>query len=237
MGEKSLDRNFCQELAINFSSSSDRAGKTSLSWEQVQDWFQNKLKELQAIVTVSPDPLNVVVDHSDASILGNGHQSSSATKGNPATNLNKLKFEARSFKDFAWHDVASFLSFRVMSTGELEARVRYGGFGKEDDEWVNVKHGVREASIPLEHSECQKVNDADLVLCFMVRDDYALYCDAHVVKIQRKEHSSTECKCIFTVQYLHDNTEADVSWKDICCRPTQEKHVLSPMQNIENLWG
>lgn len=49
-----------------------------------------------------------------------------------------------------------------------EARVRYAGFGKEDDEWVNVKRGVRERSIPLEPSECQKVEEGDLVLCFQV---------------------------------------------------------------------
>lgn len=51
-----------------------------------------------------------------------------------------------------------------------EVRVRYAGFGKEEDEWVNVKEGVRERSIPLEASECHKVKDGDVVLCFLVRD-------------------------------------------------------------------
>lgn len=46
--------------------------------------------------------------------------------------------------------------------------VRYVGFGREDDEWVNVKNDVRERSIPLEHSECKKVEVGDLVVCFQV---------------------------------------------------------------------
>ncbi|KAK7255448.1 hypothetical protein RIF29_28858 [Crotalaria pallida] len=239
MGEKSLDQNFCQKIAKNFSSSSESAGKSSLSWEQVQHWFQNKQKELQANVTLSPDPLKVVVNDSDASMLRNGHNSFATPKGKPATDLNKLKFEARSFKDLAWHDVSSFLNFRVMSTGELEVRIRYAGFGKDEDEWVNVKDGVREASIPLEPSDCHKVKDGDLVLCFVVRDDYALYCDAHVVNIQREEHGPADCKCLFTVRYLHDDSEAAISWKDVCCRPSQEKKrpLALPMQSIESLWG
>ena len=49
-----------------------------------------------------------------------------------------------------------------------EVRVRFAGFGKEDDEWVNVKRGVRVRSIPLEPSECHKVKVGDLVLCFQV---------------------------------------------------------------------
>lgn len=47
-------------------------------------------------------------------------------------------------------------------------RVRFAGFGKEEDEWVSVTKAVRERSIPLEHSECNKVNVGDLVLCFRV---------------------------------------------------------------------
>jgi len=39
------------------------------------------------------------------------------------------------------------------------------------------------------------------------REDYALYCDARVVKIQRKMHDPTGCTCTFFVLFLHDNTE------------------------------
>lgn len=49
-----------------------------------------------------------------------------------------------------------------------EVRVRFVGFGAEEDEWVNVKNAVRERSIPLEHSECHKLKVGDLVCCFQV---------------------------------------------------------------------
>lgn len=53
-------------------------------------------------------------------------------------------------------------------------RVRFAGFGKEEDEWVSVTKAVRERSIPLEHSECDKVNVGDLVLCFRVPPCFSL---------------------------------------------------------------
>ncbi|XP_027336697.1 protein SAWADEE HOMEODOMAIN HOMOLOG 1-like isoform X2 [Abrus precatorius] len=194
MGEKSLDRKFFQEIAKHFSSSSNCAAKTPLSWQQVQQWFKNKEKESQ-------DNL------SDSCNLENGHKSTSSSKVKPDVDLSDLAFEARSSKDFAWHDIAMFLNHRVMSTGELEVRVRYAGFTKEQDEWVNVMEGVRERSIPLVPSECHKVKDGHHVLCFLEREDYALYCDAHVVKIERRIHDPTECRCSFIVRYIHDNTE------------------------------
>lgn len=49
-----------------------------------------------------------------------------------------------------------------------EVRVRYAGYDRDEDEWVNVKRAVRERSIPLEHSECDRVKVGDLVLCFRV---------------------------------------------------------------------
>ncbi|XP_027336698.1 protein SAWADEE HOMEODOMAIN HOMOLOG 1-like isoform X3 [Abrus precatorius] len=183
MGEKSLDRKFFQEIAKHFSSSSNCAAKTPLSWQQVQQWFKNKEKESQ-------DNL------SDSCNLENGHKSTSSSKVKPDVDLSDLAFEARSSKDFAWHDIAMFLNHRVMSTGELE------------------------------------------------REDYALYCDAHVVKIERRIHDPTECRCSFIVRYIHDNTEEVVRWNRLCCRPTQEESVVFPtptcnpiLNPIESLWG
>lgn len=46
--------------------------------------------------------------------------------------------------------------------------MRFSGFNNTEDEWVNVKTAVRERSIPLEPSECQKVEVGDLVLCYQV---------------------------------------------------------------------
>ncbi|XP_047177385.1 uncharacterized protein LOC124844479 isoform X3 [Vigna umbellata] len=133
-----------------------------------------------------------------------------------------------------------------------EVRVRYAGFSKEQDEWVNVKQGVRERSIPLAPSECQKLQDGNLILCFLERDDYALYCDARIVKIQRRVHDPTECTCTFIIRYLHDQTEEEVSWNRLCCRPTEEESAVYPilaidptqspspsfsLNPIESLWG
>ncbi|CAL5360221.1 unnamed protein product [Camellia sinensis] len=46
---------------------------------------------------------------------------------------------------------------------EQEVRVRFIGFGSEEDEWVNVKKAIREHSLPLEHSKCGKLEVGDLV--------------------------------------------------------------------------
>lgn len=46
--------------------------------------------------------------------------------------------------------------------------MRFAGFGNEEDEWVSVKRGIRERSIPLEPSECDRLNVGDLVMCFRV---------------------------------------------------------------------
>lgn len=46
--------------------------------------------------------------------------------------------------------------------------MRYVGFGPEEDEWVNVRKSIRERSIALENSECNKVRVGDPVLCFQV---------------------------------------------------------------------
>lgn len=133
--------------------------------------------------------------------------------------LHELAYEAKSVKDNAWYDVASFLSYRLFNACELEVRVRFSGFGKEEDEWVNVRTGVRERSIPLEPSECEKVKVGDLVLCFQEREHHAVYCDAHVVDIQRRLHDVDDCTCIFVVRYDDDNTEDRVYLERMCCRP------------------
>lgn len=46
--------------------------------------------------------------------------------------------------------------------------MRFAGFRNDQDEWVSVRRGLRERSIPLDHSECDKVEVGDLVLCFRV---------------------------------------------------------------------
>ncbi|KAL6547554.1 hypothetical protein OROHE_009259 [Orobanche hederae] len=89
-----------------------------------------------------------------------------------------------------------------------EVCVRYVGFGAEEDEWVNVKNNVRERSIALEHSECDKLNVGDRVVCFQERQDQARYYDAHVVSIQRRLHDIRGCRCLFLIRYDHHKTES-----------------------------
>lgn len=106
LGEKPLDRKFCQEIAKCFSSSSNGAGKTPLSWQQVLRWFKNRQKVSQGKDSSSCNMLELSAELSDSSLL-------------EIADLSELAFEARSIKDIAWHDVAMFLNYRVMSTGEL----------------------------------------------------------------------------------------------------------------------
>ncbi|XP_031739237.1 protein SAWADEE HOMEODOMAIN HOMOLOG 1 isoform X2 [Cucumis sativus] len=96
------------------------------------------------------------------------------------------------------------------------------GFGAEEDEWVNIKQAVRERSVPLEHTECQKVKTGDLVLCFQERRDQAIYYDAHIVEVQRRMHDIRGCRCLFLVRYDHDNTEENVRLRRLCRRLTHQ---------------
>ena len=41
------------------------------------------------------------------------------------------------------------------------------------------------------------------------RDHHAVYIDAHVVDIHRRQHDLNSCKCIFVVSYDNDNTEVN----------------------------
>ncbi|XP_015902373.3 protein SAWADEE HOMEODOMAIN HOMOLOG 1-like isoform X1 [Ziziphus jujuba] len=218
VGEQSLDKEFCQDVAMRYSCKSSRAGKPSITWEQVHKWFQNKHEGLQAKSTSPPAAFKLSVDLSGFSVLEEP-ESSQKPEGKGPTDISELAFEAKSLKDNAWYDVASFLSYRVLCSGELEVRVRFSGFGKEEDEWVNVRNAVRERSIPLEPSECHKVNVGDLVLCFQDRENHAIYCDAHVIEIQRKFHDIGDCRCIFVVRYDEDYTVEKVHLGRICSRP------------------
>ncbi|KAI3455481.1 hypothetical protein Pfo_012144 [Paulownia fortunei] len=219
MRETSISQEFCQELSAKFSSSTHRSEKSPIKWEQVQSWFQDKQRNL--VAKVIPSSAHKGTVRSKAAVIKKRAKVSTISVSEAAKELQNLIFEARSAKDYAWFDVASFLNYRVLSSGELVVRVRFAGFGKEEDEWVSVKRAVRERSIPLEHSECDSVNVGDLVLCFREAEDHALYCDAHVVEIERKSHNSNGCTCIFVVRYDHDNVEDKVPVDKLCCRPTK----------------
>ncbi|GER52109.1 2-oxoglutarate (2OG) and Fe(II)-dependent oxygenase superfamily protein [Striga asiatica] len=194
-----------EELSVKFSSSPYRSEKPPIKWEQVQVWFQNKQTALSAeVVPSSADEPKV---ESKAVITEKRTKAPTISASEAAKVLPDLIFEAQSAKDNAWFDVASFLSYRVLHSGELVVRVRFSGFGKDEDEWVSVKRAVRERSIPLENSECHKVDIGDLMLCYREAEHNALYCDARVTEIERKPHGGNQCTCIFTVRYEDDYSE------------------------------
>ncbi|CAN0858772.1 Protein SAWADEE HOMEODOMAIN HOMOLOG 1 [Linum grandiflorum] len=177
IGEEALASQFCQNLASSFSVSSNRTGKPAITWQQVHNWFLRRHKPSET--TPSPMPLKFCIDLSDDTGMNvlplsltkrkvSGYLNVSWITGAKASDLSELMYEVKSSKDYAWYDLASFLSYRVLCSGELEVRVRYAGYRNTDDEWVNLKRAVRERSIPLEPSECQKVEVGDLVLCFRV---------------------------------------------------------------------
>ncbi|PON67852.1 SAWADEE domain containing protein [Parasponia andersonii] len=201
-GENVLDKDFCQNIAKCFSHSSGRAGKPTLKWTEVHSWFQSVKKDSAKFtknvpeLARAPPPIKAL-------------ESSEKPKDEEKNlDLSELEFEARSSKDGAWYDVEMFLAHRFISTGEAEVRVRFVGYGAEEDEWINIKKAVRERSIPLEHSECNKVKVGDLVLCFQERRDQASHYDAHVSEIQRRMHDIRGCRCVFLIRYDHDNSEA-----------------------------
>ncbi|CAM8995596.1 unnamed protein product [Rhodiola kirilowii] len=240
--ENSLNQHFCQEIATRFSQSANRAGKSIILWEQVQDWFREKLYRSSTKLAPMPvgiqqsaDPFlatsndipvspkgKVGIQESAASVLAisNDIPVSPKCKGDAMTDISELAYEAKSARDNAWYDVGSFLTYRVLSSGELEVRIRFAGFGKEDDEWVNVKRHVRERSIPLEAAECHKVKVGDLVLCYQDRLAYSVYCDAHIMGIEQRIHDIRGCRCLFFVRYDDDGSEEQVPLTRLCCRPT-----------------
>lgn len=218
IGDESLDQEFCQQLATSFSGSSHRLGKSTITWEQVHTWFHEKESLSNPELTTSPLALKLFVDLSGPSFPNFIPPSfKKRSSGDRVKDLTELAYEARSSRDFAWYDVASFLSYRVLTTGEVEARVRFAGFSNKDDEWVDVRNAVRERSVPLEPSECDRIKVGDMVMCFREREYEAVYRDAHVMDIQRQSHDNTSCTCLFVIRFYHDDSEEHVSLGRMCC--------------------
>ncbi|KAI7726160.1 hypothetical protein M8C21_008644, partial [Ambrosia artemisiifolia] len=233
-GKEVKQPEFCEELAAKFSGSANRNGKSIIRRDQVHTWFldrelfsavkskssvvdSNVVKNKLAIINSSPTALKNFV------ALSKAHAAAEIPKKPKAQRVEEiadLAFEALSVKDCAWYDVASFLNFRVMYTGELEVRVRFSGFSNDQDEWVNVRSAIRERSIPLEASECHKVKDGDLLLCYRANEDHALYSDAHLVRVVRQLHDKDNCTCTFLVRFEYDNSEMELTCAEICRRPS-----------------
>ncbi|GAV65522.1 hypothetical protein CFOL_v3_09037 [Cephalotus follicularis] len=220
--EQPMSKEFFQKIARSFNSSTGRAGKPIVKWTEVETWFQSRQQDNLSKVASSTNASK------DESTVPETYPSYKAQEGSQMPrdaglkipDLSELEFEARSSKDGAWYDVDMFLTHRFLSSGEAEVRVRFVGFGAEEDEWVSVKKAVRERSVPLEHSECHKLKVGDVVLCFQERRDQAIYYDAHIIDIQRRMHDIRGCRCNFFIQYDHDQTEEKVRLRRLCCRPS-----------------
>ncbi|KAJ6813066.1 SAWADEE HOMEODOMAIN-like protein 2 [Iris pallida] len=208
-------------LAEKFSSSADRVGKPPVQPKQVWNWFQNRRYAQRAKSIKAPGKLTVSPMPRDDSVPFRNVAPVSAPSGagkNPLENA-QVEFEAKSARDGAWYDVAVFLSHRMFDTSDPEVRVRFSGFGVEEDEWVNVQKCVRQRSLPCENAECVAVLPGDLILCFQEGKEQALYFDAHVLDAQRRRHDVRGCRCRFLVRYDHDQSEEIVPLRKVCRRP------------------
>ncbi|CAH9076637.1 unnamed protein product [Cuscuta europaea] len=220
--EKVLDQDFCKKLAKGFNQSKGRAGKPVVKWMEIQKWFENRQQKC-LLMDTPPDSLKVLPDVPDSHHPDNekeySHIKNVISFAEKVPDLSELEFEARSSKDGAWYDIDSFISHRYLSSGDAEVLVRFIGFGEEEDEWVNIRKSVRERSIALEHSECNRVVIGDSVLCFQEKKDQARYLEANVTEIQKRLHDIRGCRCLFVIRYGHDNTEETVRLKRLCFRP------------------
>ncbi|KAF7139198.1 hypothetical protein RHSIM_Rhsim07G0145900 [Rhododendron simsii] len=206
-GGQSLDPVFCKRISKDFNRSKGRVGKPVVKWTEVQNWFHNRKQSDPLMDASSPNSLEKLSVAPEGP-LNKVYKSPQVSNGETIPDLSELEFEAKSSKDGAWYDVDAFLAHRFLSSGEAEVRLRFIGFGSEEDEWINVKNSIRVRSLPLEHSECGKVKVGDQVLCFQERRDQAIYYDVHIAEIQRRVHDIRGCRCLFLIRYDHDNTEA-----------------------------
>ncbi|KAK4358444.1 hypothetical protein RND71_020673 [Anisodus tanguticus] len=217
--EQVRDPEICKKLAKMFTRSKGRAGKPVVKWTEVQAWFQNRL-----VCSLSKDNSaeanQKLPDISEGCTLNKANESSHIPKGQQVPAQSDLEFEARSSKDGAWYDIDTFISHRCLNSGEPEFLVKFVGFESEEGEWVNVKKAVRERSVALEDSECNKVEVGDLVLCFQEGKHQEKYLEARVIEIQKKLHDIRGCRCLFGIRYTHDDTEETVRLRRMCVRPS-----------------
>ncbi|MCO5562799.1 hypothetical protein L7F22_016431 [Adiantum nelumboides] len=226
-----------RNLVQKFSNAPERAGRP-LQDRQVQNWFWNKRCMLKKQAWKSSTEGSHLKRTEDLPIA--------------AMSDEKLAFEAKSSRDSAWYDVKLFLAHRMLDSGDpkhtiltgsalvlQEVRVRYVGFGADDDEWVNVRNCVRLRSLPCEASECVSVLPGDIVLCFKEGNKQALYYDAVVIEVERRRHDIRGCRCRFLVQYEHDGSTDIVPLRKVCRRPETDYRSPSaqPTENISSLKG
>ncbi|XP_058221570.1 protein SAWADEE HOMEODOMAIN HOMOLOG 2-like isoform X2 [Rhododendron vialii] len=238
-------RELLEALAEKFRHSAERSGKILVQMKQVWNWFQNRRYAIRAKTAKAPGKLSISpMPREDSSVVRNVSQApQSATvpsvqsAGRTVSDNSQMEFEAKSARDGAWYDVAMFISHRSLETGEPDVKVRFAGFGPEEDEWVNVRKHVRQRSLPCESSECVAVLPGDLILCFQEGKEQALYFDAHVLDAQRRRHDVRGCRCRFLVRYDHDQSEEIVPLRKVCRRPEtdyrlQQLHAVNDSGSV-----
>ncbi|KAK1366994.1 Homeobox domain-containing protein [Heracleum sosnowskyi] len=147
-----------------------------------------------------------------------------------------MEFEAKSARDGAWYDVASFLSHRNLERGDPEVLVRFAGFGAEEDEWVDIRRHVRQRSLPCESSECVAVLPGDLILCFQEGKEQALYFDAHfeeIVPLRKVCHRPETDHRLQLLHALNNSTTAKQPKAGIESRTTSTLRVYPPPEVTE----
>ncbi|KAH6556276.1 hypothetical protein KP509_1Z192200 [Ceratopteris richardii] len=215
-------REAMQTLADAFSASVERAGKTTVQYKQVWNWFQNRRHAVKKGSKLTEKPAVASPQVVEASAPKRLHAAAAVQAGGKAIEPAKMEFEAKSSRDKAWYDVESFSGHRMGESGDPEVRVRFAGFGPEEDEWVNVRTGVRQRSLPCEAAECVAVLPGDLILCFQEGSEQALYFDARIKEVERRRHDVRGCRCRFLVEYDHDRVVEIVPLRKVCRRPETE---------------
>ncbi|EPS66658.1 hypothetical protein M569_08118, partial [Genlisea aurea] len=204
--DESLKDDFCKNVARALNRSTGRAGKPVAKWPEIQNWFSDNLEKVPNEISLQ---IKKKSPHRDRIVFVAEQQRDGE--------LSVLEFEARSSKDGAWYDVDTFLSHRLVDSGQSEFLVRYVGFGAEGDEWVNSRNSLRKRSVALGLSDCHKVKIGDGVVCFRESDDHqAKYYDARVVGIETRWHDMRGCRCLFLIRYDHDGVEEKVRLRRLC---------------------
>lgn len=233
-------RQVLNNLAEKFSVSPERKGKIVVQFKQIWNWFQNKRYAIRAKSSRHPVKLHVSsFPRDDSTPVRNAPHPMAvavpaptnalvpsvippalvATAGRVSSEAYFMEYEAKSSRDGAWYDVATFLAHRNLDSGDPEVQVRFAGFGPDEDEWANVRKHIRPRSLPCEATECVAVLPGDLILCFQEGKEQALYFDAHVLDAQRRRHDVRGCRCRFLVRYDHDQSEEIVPLRKVCRRP------------------
>ncbi|GKV16441.1 hypothetical protein SLEP1_g27081 [Rubroshorea leprosula] len=126
-------------LAEKFSESADRKGKIVVQFKQIWNWFQNRRYAIRAKLSKVPGKLNVssiprdesvpvrnvpqpvaasIPAHMTAPMATSVPPALVATAGRASSETSFMEFEAKSARDGAWYDVATFLAHRYLDTGD-----------------------------------------------------------------------------------------------------------------------